>query len=403
MSVVDRYILRQISKPLLTAVIIGMLVLLAERMVRLLDVTLGKRNSFGMVFELLTYLLPHYLGMAIPVALFLGLMFGFNKLSRDSEIDAFLAAGVGLQRLLMPVVGLAIVFALLSLAVFGWLQPHARYAYRALLFTATHVEVFYLAEEGVFMQAGNRTFILDKLSRSDGSFGKIFLFDDRGDKGAETITAARGRLITDPTGERPLLHLEKGHRLAMPAAPNLASAAPPPKAIVGDFAFADTPLGRIKERFTRQRGHDERELTLPELFASRNAPSGKATAASIAAELHNRLVNVLVPVMLPFLALPFALGRRRQLRAYRFAVAVALLIAVHEIIQQGALLTQKYGYSPYLTIWLPFLLISAFAAWRFWILCFTVRSDRLEPLFDEIARLFRMLRQRIFPQLAGRT
>ena len=101
MTIVDRYILRQISKPLITAIIIGMLVLLAERMVRLLDVTLGKRNSFGMVFELLTYLLPHYLGMAVPVALFLGLMFGFNKLSRDSEIDAFLAAGVGLQRLLL--------------------------------------------------------------------------------------------------------------------------------------------------------------------------------------------------------------------------------------------------------------------------------------------------------------
>jgi lipopolysaccharide export system permease protein len=121
------------------------------------------------------------------------------------------------------------------------------------------------------------------------------------------------------------------------------------------------------------------------------------------AELHNRLVNVLIPVMLPFLALPFALGRRRQLRAYRFAVAVALLIAVHEIIQQGALMTQNYGYSPYLAIWLPFLLICVFAGWRFWSLCFTVRTDRLEPLFDGTARLFRLLKGRILPQWAGRT
>jgi lipopolysaccharide export system permease protein len=114
-------------------------------------------------------------------------------------------------------------------------------------------------------------------------------------------------------------------------------------------------------------------------------------------------VNILIPIMLPFLALPFAIGRRRQLRAYRFAVAVALLIAAHEIIQQGALHTQKYGYSPYLTMWLPFLLICTFAGWRFWNLCFTVRSDRLEPLFDGIARLFRILRQSILPQWAGRT
>ena len=44
--------------------------LLAERLVRLLDTTLGKKNSFGVVFELLAYLVPHYLGTAIPAAFF---------------------------------------------------------------------------------------------------------------------------------------------------------------------------------------------------------------------------------------------------------------------------------------------------------------------------------------------
>jgi lipopolysaccharide export system permease protein len=402
MAVVDRYILKEIAKPLFNAIAIGMLVLLAERMVRLLDVTLGKHNSFGVVFEMLAYLLPHYLGQAIPVALFLGLMFGFNKLSRNSEIDAFLAAGIGFQRLIAPIVALSLVIAGLSLVIFGWLQPHARYAYRAVLFTASHVEVFYLAEEGVFMQAGNRTFILDKLSRSDGSFQKIFLFDDRGSDGAETITATRGRLISDPAGERPILHLELGHRLGLSALPQAASTGPPPSALVGDFAFADTPLGRIKEKFTRQRGNDERELTLPELISRRDSPPAKATAASMTAELHNRIISILVPIVLPFLALPFALGRRRHLRAYRFGVAVALLIAFHEIIQQGALMTQHYGYSPYLTMWMPFLAMLAFAARRFWNICVTVRSDRLEPLFDQLARIIRLLRQRIFPQFAGR-
>jgi hypothetical protein len=79
-----------------------------------------------------------------------------------------------------------------------------------------------------------------------------------------------------------------------------------------------------------------------------------------------------------------------------------LLIAFHEIIQQGALMTQSYGYSPYLTMWVPFLAMSAFAARRFWNICVTVRSDRLEPLFDQLARIIRSLRQRIFPQFAGR-
>jgi lipopolysaccharide export system permease protein len=402
MAVVDRYIIKQITKPLLTAIAIGMLILLAERMVRLLDVTLGKRNSFGVVFELLAYLLPHYLGQAIPVALFLGLMFGFNKLSRGSEIDAFLAAGIGLHRLLAPIVVLSFAIVCVSIVIFGWLQPHARYAYRAVLFSASNVEVFYLAEEGVFMQAGNRTFILDELSRSDGSFQKIFLYEDRDDEGLETITATSGRLISDPAGERPVLRLEQGHRLGLPAKPDTTSDSSVPTPLVGDFAFADTPLGQLKKKFTRARGADERELTLPELVSRRDSPPAKATVNSMTAELHSRIVNTLVPVVLPFLALPFALGRRRHLRAYRFGLAVALLIAFHEIIQQGALITHNYGHSPWLTMWTPFLIMVAFTGWRFWHVCFTVRPDRLEPIFDDLAQFIRTLRRRLIPQLAGR-
>ena len=63
LTIVDRYVLRQVAKPLATAMAIGLLVLLAERMVRLLDTTLGKKNSFAVVFELLAYLVPHYLGL----------------------------------------------------------------------------------------------------------------------------------------------------------------------------------------------------------------------------------------------------------------------------------------------------------------------------------------------------
>jgi lipopolysaccharide export system permease protein len=402
MAVVDRYILKQIAKPILTAIAIGLLVLLAERMVRLLDITLGKRNSFGVVFELLTYLLPHYLGLAIPVALFLGLLFGFNRLSRDSEIDAFLASGIGLHRLVRPVIMLSIVLACVSLLIFGWLQPYARSAYRNVLFTVKNVEVFYLAEEGVFMQAGSRTFILDSLSRADGSFQKIFLFDNRGAKGSETITAASGRLVPDPTGQRPLLKLDKGHRLDLPTDPNFAAPGPPPSAVVGEFAFADTPLGKLSERLMRNRGIDERELTLPELFGPRtNLPEG-VTANSMDAELNGRLVNIAGMLVLPILALPFAIGRRRHMRAYRFGVAVAILIGYHEVIQQGTLITQNAGTTPLLTIWLPFAALCLFAAWRFWIVCFSVRADRLDPFFDRLAVFIRSVRRRVLPQLEGR-
>src|SRR5882724_5314483 len=187
---------------------IGMLMLLAERMVSLLDNTLGKRNSFGVVFEMLAYLVPHYLGTAIPAALFLGLLFGFSRMSSNSETDAFMAAGVGLNRLARPVILLSVALSAVSLLMFGWAQPYTRYAYRTVVFEVQNVEFFYLAEEGVFMQSGKRTFILDTLDRSTNAFNHVFTYEDKDTDGTDTITANHGQLIPVPGSLRPNLHLD---------------------------------------------------------------------------------------------------------------------------------------------------------------------------------------------------
>jgi lipopolysaccharide export system permease protein len=385
LRVVDRYVLRQVATPLLTAMAIGLLVLMADRMVRLLEVTLGKKNSFAVVFELLGYLIPHYLGLALPAAMFLGLLFGFNKMSKDSEIDAFLAAGIGLHRLVRPVIVLSVVLAVAALGIFGWMQPHGRYAYRAVMFNVKNVEVFYLAEEGAFMQAGRRTFILDELSRSTNSFQRIFLFEDGGVSGSETVTAARGALIQVPDDPRPVLRLEDGYRLQIGDWPQFGTEAEPPVGTVATFRTTDTPLGRVSSKLYRPRGDDQRELTLPELAAALVDPPASMSLPALRAEFHKRLVSIASILVLPFLALPFAIGRRRGQRAYRFGIAMVILIGYHEIIEQGALMTRLAGVSPWLTIWLPFTALSAFAAWRFRATCFLVNPDGMEWLVERLA------------------
>ena len=393
--IADRYVLRQVAKPLATAMVIGLLVLLAERMVRLLDTTLGKKNSFAVVFEMLAYLAPHYLGLALPAALFLGLLFGFNRMSRDSEIDAFLASGIGVHRLAQPVAMLSVILAVCSFAIVGWLQPHSRYAYRAVLFDVQNVDVFYLAEEGVFMQAGTRTFILDRLDRGEGAFDHIFLFDNRGDKGIETVTAERGKLLESEDKLLPVLRLENGHRLRIDHMPSYDPKVPIPSVAAGDFATADTPLGKVSNKIFRPRGQDERELTLPELIAMQDSPPPNATHNQMRAELHKRFITMLSPPLLPFLALPFALGRRRNQRTDRFGIAVVFLVAFHEMIEQGAISTRAHGTSPWLTMWLPFAVIAVFAIWRFWKTCFSIRSDDFDGIIDNIARAVRRVAGRI--------
>ncbi len=398
LTIIDRYVLRQVAKPLATALAIGLLMLLAERMVHLLDNTLGKRDSFGVVFELLAYLVPHYLGTAIPAALFLGLLFGFSRLSKDSEIDAIMATGTGISRLTRPVILLSMVFCAISVFIVGWLQPQTRYAYRSVLFDVGNVEIFYLAEEGVFMQAGTRTFILDKLDRSTNAFEHVFLFDEKADKTLETLTASSGVLIPVEGEQRPVLRLNNGHRLKLESWPRFDAGSSIPRATITEFETTDTPLGKVSDKLFRPRGQDERELTLPELFAQQDHPPAGASANSMRAELNLRFVHVLTLLMLPLLAVPFAVGPQRSQRGYRFGIALVLVIAFHEIIEQGAVATNSSGISPWVTMWLPFSLITVFAIWRYYNTCYTLKPDRIGNMIDGIgmglADLWRPLARR---------
>ena len=348
---------------------------------RLLDVTLGKRNSFGLVFEMLAYLVPHYLGTAVPAALFLGLLLGFNQLSKNHEIEGMMAAGIGLHRLMRPAVLLAALFSVASLIIFGWVQPHTRYAYRSVLFDVKNIDAFYLAEEGVFMQAGSRTFILDELDRTNNSFKRIFVFDYSGPGGAETLTASSGRLIAVPGQTRPVLRLENGHRFLVERWPTLSASGEAIPASVARFTSSDTPLGKVTQDLFRPRGDDERELTLPEIYSSIDTPPESTTTNAMRAEFHRRIINVIAMLVLPVLAIPFAIGRARSPRAYRIAFALSLLVAFHEVIEQGALMAKLGTLSPWLSMWLPMALLTAFAIWRFWLVSFRIQGEGMDWFF----------------------
>ncbi len=389
--IIDRHVLKQVSLPIAAALVIGLLMLLADRMVRLLDATLGKKNSFTVVFEMLAYLVPHYLGTALPAALFLGLLLGFGKMSSNSETDAFMASGIGLHRMARPVILLGVILAALSLIIMGWLQPHARYAYRSIVFDVQNIDVFYLAEEGVFMQAGDRTFIIDRLDRSKNQFEHAFIYQDQGVRGSDTVTAARGSLIENPSSQRPTLRLTDGHRLSFKVGPTVDAPVP----AVGEtteFAIANTPLARLSNDIFRPRGNDERELTLPELFAALDKPPPQASAREVASELSERLVTAVSILILPFLAIPFAVGSRRSARGFRIGVALVLIVVYNEIIHQGASAANNGVASPLITLWLPCLLLAIFAGWRYVSTCFTLKNDLVSTAIDRVSDMLGGLR-----------
>ena len=372
MSTISSYILRQTMGPLLAAVAIALLVLLTERMLRLLDLVLDTGGGLRVLLQMLAFLVPHYMALALPVAFFLGVLLAFSRLHQNRELDALGSAGVGLRRLISPVLLLALGLAVISAANFAIGQPYARYIYRALVYDATEAAANVYLQERTFMEVKGVTFMAERIWRNSQEFDGIFIYEEGADGKAVTMTARRGSLEVAPRGEKSILTLMDGVRLesAPPAADDGSRSSG-----VLNFTRFQIPIELVGQEGFRPRGEDERELTLVELWRYRATPPRGVSSEEMVAEFHDRIVRSLSVLFLPFLAVPFALGPRRASQFYGLAAGLVILVAYNQVLGIGNSLASIGRLSPLVAQWLPLTLLAVGSVYLFYRSAFRVPSS----------------------------
>jgi lipopolysaccharide export system permease protein len=362
MPILSRYLLAQIARPMITTILVALIALLAERTLRVVDLVVGWRGSLFVVFEMLGYLVPHYMGLALPVAFFLGILLTFSRLSREGELAAVAASGVGLPQLLRPILGMAVVLAVATALLVSYLQPYGRYAYRAAAYALTNASFATLLRGGLFTTLGDTTYMVESISEDQRYLTKVFL--SRGNPGEQTttVTAASGEVSRAGPMSPVVLTLQDGVQQLVPARDGEGGA---PAEIVVRFRDFETTFGNPDEGF-RPRGHNEREMTLFELWQARDRPPVGVDPWEIEAELHARLVRIVSLPVLPLMAIPLAIGRVRAQRSYGLVVGLAVLIAFNQVVQVGEALVDNNDAPAWLGLWVPLVVFALGSLALFW-------------------------------------
>ena len=389
MKTIDRYVLTKTLGPLLACIAIALIAMLLERMLRLLDFMLDKGGPFYLVLRMLANLIPHYLGLAIPAAFFVGMLLAVMRLSGDSELDAIHAMGVGLRRLLLPLVGLAVVLLVATAIIIGLLQPYTRYAYRALVYTATHTVWNSALERGTFFTGlGNLAIMVDDIADGGRKLTGIFLHRTEADGSTTTISALEGQLFRSRKTFSLVLRLVKGSWIQCDGNGEHCT--------VLTFDQVDVPLDLAQGPIAvRPRGEVVKELTLPELWQTRDSPPPGLTRGMIAAELHSRLVRIVSLLFLPLLAVPLGIVSRRARRSIGVVVGLVLLILFHNVLRFGEDMVETGALSPAIGLWLPAAIFAAMSAWAFHMTSkrpgynpVSAALDRTSDLIDVVRRRF---------------
>src|ERR1700740_2077840 len=110
MKILDRYIFREILFPSLIALVaLTFVAFLAfsREIGWLFELIARQAATASEIATISVAILPNVLTFTIPMAVLVGILTGFGRMSSDSEAIAFRAAGVSMSRLLRPVMILA--------------------------------------------------------------------------------------------------------------------------------------------------------------------------------------------------------------------------------------------------------------------------------------------------------
>ncbi|MFH1051933.1 MAG: LptF/LptG family permease [bacterium] len=123
MSLLDRYILKQLSLTLLFSLIALTLIFLIVNYLETLDNFLDKNVTWDIIVLYYIYFLPEILKLLTPVALLVSTLFTIGRLSTQNEITAVKTGGISIYRIMLPLAVFSILISFGQLYFNGWIVP----------------------------------------------------------------------------------------------------------------------------------------------------------------------------------------------------------------------------------------------------------------------------------------
>ena len=354
---IDLYVLSVVFRPMRNIFLFVLIILECVRFRVGLGLAIHQDNFFALVFTYMSQWLALYSGLALQMALAVGVMLGFTRLAQNRELDAMHALGFSLHRLMMPLALLGVLVAIADFAILGWLQPVSLYQSEGFVHQVQRF-VSLLPEGGDMFATGNgKTVLIDGIAPKSNSFEKIFVYQTYSDGKATAIGGAKGHLSIVEDDPNQYYDVSDGRMIEV-----IRQNDDPRKLPESYNASASSnlkgPVQAIDTSTFRKRGSSEWEMTFDEL-ANRQPPNGYHVATSNTwAELNYRIVQVLFILLLPFIATLFVIEPKRNPGPFRFLAGLLAILGFHQFLGIAVSFSRGGAFPVLLTLWLPLLLLT---------------------------------------------
>lgn len=285
---------------------------------RFVKYILNKGLAIETFLHLTVLLLPSFLLITLPVALFLGTLFTMNKMTNDRELVVLRSVGISPMGLARPVLFVGALVMGVGYFISLYLMPASFQEFRNLQSEIRNNFSAGLIQEGAFTTIGNGITIYVR-SRDGDELRGILVQDNRDATKSVTMMAERGVIV--PSDKGPQVVMAAGNRQEMEIKTGKVSVL-----YFSRYSVAIRSFSKEKEYHWRQ----PNERFLKDLLWPGQSEHDQFYKHKLIAEGHNRLVVPLYALAMPLIALVIMLtgqfNKRGQMT--RLIVAVAIVSAI---------------------------------------------------------------------------
>jgi lipopolysaccharide export system permease protein len=325
---------------------------------RFVDLIVNKGLPVSTFLYLALLLMPRFLLIVLPIAMFCAVLFTYSKLLNDSELVVMRAVGLGQLGLAKPALIVAAAATLVLYALSLYFLPVSYRAFKDLYSDIRSEYYNMVLHEGAFQELIDGVTVYIRERAPSGELIGILVHDRRKPDKPVTYMAERGALVQ--TGEGPRVILAQGNRQTVDKDSKRLSL------LYFDSYTVEVELPR---RDAEARWHQPRERFIDELFFPDDSTADRHYAKQIKAEGHQRVVGPLYAYGFTLIGLACLLygdfNRRGQAKRVLFAVFMTTLV------QAGGLglhnLAAKYTAAVpfmYVNAVLPIVVSALFLRWR---------------------------------------
>ncbi|WP_296806167.1 LPS export ABC transporter permease LptF [Thiocapsa sp.] len=304
LGIVDRYLLLEAAKVFSAIVAILVLVVASMLFLRTLEEVNVGALSAHLVIKFLAFQVVRDMPNLLPPAFFLALLVTLSRFSRDSELIAMSACGIGPRRvlgaLLLLAVTVAMVTAWISLSLQPWAatgihQIRMQQKEQAAQIAGLQPGRFYLEERGELV------LYIGDIDRRQ-SLGDVFIIDRRDDVARLVVSQGGQHRIEENTGDH-IVTLSRGHRFD------------------GDPGSAAFMIGEFEEYRIRIRSSGPAQGVISKRSTTPTRDLLASHELADRAELEHRLAAPLAILVLTIVAIPLVALSPRERSSGRLFLA----------------------------------------------------------------------------------